>query len=88
MTSENKLKSLESNVNRAQIDLKEFKSEFNPSKTQDEILKLTDERSDEENILNSLREEEGKMVQHSKTQNTLEMLRKQKAEKEDGVDYM
>ena len=63
-------------MNRAEIDLKEFKGEEDVEKSKEEIRNMEIEREREQAALTDLREEERRMMQQSKAQATVDLLSK------------
>lgn len=86
--SENRIQSLELDFSRAEIELKEFKQELDIGKAKEEIDSLSVEKETEDRLLSQLREEEGRMIQQSKAQTKVDILSKDKKNKENTIDSL
>ena len=86
--SENHIKSLELDLNRAETDLKEFKLELDIEKSREDINYLTTEKENQDRVLSSLQEEEGRMIQQSKAQTKVDLLTKDKTNKVNTIDSL
>ena len=72
----------------AESELNIFKSEFDFAQANKELLNVTKEKAQEKEILQLLRGEEDIMIQQSKAQTKVDMLTKDKANKEDNIQTM